>query len=1358
MKKTYLILTILFTCHSVFAQLSTLQEGFENWPPQDWDIYLLGTATDGWRQDFENISNSGQHSAYSSINNDMCDNWLVTPQIDVVNADYELKFWAYHSSVDFYQRASVHISTNSGDPADGDFTEIYATPEPVTLETWEEAVIDLSAYAGESVYIAFRYEGMFHKWYVDDVSVAPSNFTDGALTAAVFPVGVSETTSNEDVVVTVTNNGTTIINELTIDWTVNGNVQFPYNGTSLNLAPGNSTDLILGSFDFNTEGLYTIETSLNVPSDFDPSNNDLDWNYTVSSFKDGSLLSLTPEGITPLTGIQEVSATIKNEGDNTIDEISVNWTVNGVAQPVFSTSSLNLAPGSTTDVLIGQFDFATSGLYEIEATLSALGDINPDNDTYLAKAAIDTFWESFEGAEFPPEQWSIVFGIREDSNFGNAVEGEYFYSSQPDENMFGQVSDTIYTPRLQIAAGDTFTFFIETSSFLATENEVIWKDGVTGQVNVIQSISPTPNSWQEITVDISAAEGNNYIGVTSTVDGAPGLAKFDLFSSTASLHLYDQDLAIKNGDIYFLARDNVSESFDVLVKNVGAQAVNGSAYTVRLMEAPGVVLATASGINLGSWEETVITVNHTFSGQSTHRLYFEIDFAQDQNLDNNIFREADVFVVPPGVVLDEMGPKGQYNLNFPFDAAGSTQSLGQDDISQSLYLSSDFDNPGQVYGIVYSYDNLLASDRVQQLPLQVWISQTQLSDLSGGYLPNSELVLVFDGVVEILPGNNRELFIPFDQPVSYSGIDNIVIQNYQYDPQWWPSIPRFYDSSAGGGDIRSISNLNVFNLDPLNPPTGFNAFTDFPYTRFVVDPQINTSLVSGIVTDDSNNPLEDATVAIDGTSISAQTDNNGNYQLIALPYGTYDIIASKFGYNDQMETITLDSQTTVQDFVLTEKAIVEINGRVVGSNDPTTPLENVQISMEGYTSANTSTDNQGLFSFTDVYGDAEYQLTFSLYGYKDKTINVNVADVNVELGDVILEQEFISAFDVVVTTDDEITIEWKDPLLSQKVKLQNDSNQISNSYTNEPNENVWLGNIFTIDDITTITEVEIRTDIFELAVDFVTIDVFDVASEELLASSQQFLIQQDSVQTIDIPNIVVFEDIAVAVHWQNNPESTNSLAIDYSNSSVPNTAFIKFPGESIELLTDFFGGGPDSSFHVRVNTLDDGNPDTNNEELGFNVLRGLASEFPDTSNWELLNTTPVTGTSYIDDDTSSTVPAEEYRYAVEVVYAEENSAETFSNVIDGALLNVSQPDPESGVALFPVPASEVIYLSTALPIDEGSNVQIYDLTGKLVDSIVPVYGSNARMSKNISKLANGVYFVELMINNTIIHKKFIVNN
>ena len=102
-----------------------------------------------------------------------------------------LKYWEINADGGFRDKTTVLISSGSDDPTSGDFVIAYKA-DVLNTEFWEERTIDLSAYNGQTIYVAFRYEGTFHKWYIDDVSVSPVNYTDGALTQITNPTGVSE--------------------------------------------------------------------------------------------------------------------------------------------------------------------------------------------------------------------------------------------------------------------------------------------------------------------------------------------------------------------------------------------------------------------------------------------------------------------------------------------------------------------------------------------------------------------------------------------------------------------------------------------------------------------------------------------------------------------------------------------------------------------------------------------------------------------------------------------------------------------------------------------------------------------------------------------------------------------------------------------------------------------------------------------------------------------------------------------------------------------------------------------------------------------------------------------------------------
>ena len=97
---------------------------------------------------------------------------LITPRLFLQpNRDLtELRFYSYTGWPDYYYYEGVWISYDS-DPYDlNAYYEVWS-PNDVSA-SWEEVAIDLSAFQGYPVYIAFVYGGEnAHTWSIDDVSV-----------------------------------------------------------------------------------------------------------------------------------------------------------------------------------------------------------------------------------------------------------------------------------------------------------------------------------------------------------------------------------------------------------------------------------------------------------------------------------------------------------------------------------------------------------------------------------------------------------------------------------------------------------------------------------------------------------------------------------------------------------------------------------------------------------------------------------------------------------------------------------------------------------------------------------------------------------------------------------------------------------------------------------------------------------------------------------------------------------------------------------------------------------------------------------------------------------------------------------
>jgi len=147
-------------------------EDFEGSVP-GWSVYDIDGGGSYWGLSAtHNHTSGGTTSAkhgWSSV--DTQDGYLVSPEIFIpADGSFVLNFWSYNVYPNDYEKNSVLISTASGNPVDGDFIEVWTTAS--VTDSWVQSTVDLSTYAGESVFIAFRYEGNnAHDWYVDDVTV-----------------------------------------------------------------------------------------------------------------------------------------------------------------------------------------------------------------------------------------------------------------------------------------------------------------------------------------------------------------------------------------------------------------------------------------------------------------------------------------------------------------------------------------------------------------------------------------------------------------------------------------------------------------------------------------------------------------------------------------------------------------------------------------------------------------------------------------------------------------------------------------------------------------------------------------------------------------------------------------------------------------------------------------------------------------------------------------------------------------------------------------------------------------------------------------------------------------------------------
>jgi len=109
--------------------------------------------------------------------------WVISNVVHV-GTGYELSFYWRGRWTSAYNFTAVYISTGSNDPISnpGDFTmleELSPTNYPNTWLQWNKAMYDLSSYANQNIYIAFKYIGDHaHDFFVDEINVAPMPYCE----------------------------------------------------------------------------------------------------------------------------------------------------------------------------------------------------------------------------------------------------------------------------------------------------------------------------------------------------------------------------------------------------------------------------------------------------------------------------------------------------------------------------------------------------------------------------------------------------------------------------------------------------------------------------------------------------------------------------------------------------------------------------------------------------------------------------------------------------------------------------------------------------------------------------------------------------------------------------------------------------------------------------------------------------------------------------------------------------------------------------------------------------------------------------------------------------------------------------
>lgn len=249
-----------------FEDVNTGTQGYTTTLPDNWVAYEDNlTNYNGSDQDLtpfgkswfvmtqNNVGNIAASVSYT-MQGTACDRWMVTPQIHIEeNGPYVLTFQQYGSQ--YGEDLSVYVSTT--DNAKASFTQrLYQEYPAITFKR----VVNLSAYAGQDIYLAFVSKGIDALFVgVDDITVTKTWSADSILYAGAQTVVSAPMNTNFDFEVAVMNMGYNTLTSFDIEYTVGNNAPQTFNVTGLNIAP-------------SAYSVATVSTSYATPGDNVPIN------------------------------------------------------------------------------------------------------------------------------------------------------------------------------------------------------------------------------------------------------------------------------------------------------------------------------------------------------------------------------------------------------------------------------------------------------------------------------------------------------------------------------------------------------------------------------------------------------------------------------------------------------------------------------------------------------------------------------------------------------------------------------------------------------------------------------------------------------------------------------------------------------------------------------------------------------------------------------------------------------------------------------------------------------------------------------------------------------------------------------
>lgn len=624
-------------------------------------------------------------------------------------------------------------------------------------------------------------------------------------------------------------------------------------------------------------------------------------NLTIKPNKGSASLSALDFGLnnSPATA----DYTIRNSSNNGALTISAITAPEGSAFSVAAELPITIPDNQSATI---QITFAGDpGIYNDSLTVEhdGVGDQKiAVSGTMLSPTAL---LESFEGESFPPILWESKQGkwktTTDSKHHGNA-------SVVNTEN----VADTLVTPLLHLAAGDSIAFAAKATASTGYNTDLLYSaDGKTWQT--LESISVYNsywNTWEPMAVYMPEdfVEGDYYIGFASKK------TYLDLIYGPQVVY-QEHRIDIKSFSGKNKGMVNYTQDFTIDIACLGTEGETADSYSIDLMNGNETIGSyTVEPMVLGDMKSYTCSWTPHTTGEAQVYALLTLNgvVTSTDTITVNVIEESLITNIMIGDLSTKVATPNYKHFLY-----------------ETLYTPADLTglNAGDVIETV-NVPYFVTDAAVKGYRVNIWIGNTEKSSLTTDKMSEADITglshIGADLRFEVGGSQEEPLYFEMrpETPITYEGGNLSLI--VAVDSTYYKTGINFFSKAV------ATKSMKYFNCDGDTSADYMDTWTNGTYTTslreniMVVQLGLATEAptVYGVVTrSDNDEPIEGATVTMKSGEIiySTTTDASGAYSIDVLQPGKeYEMSVSKDSYTGvEGVIVAVDKDDVEQNFELT---------------------------------------------------------------------------------------------------------------------------------------------------------------------------------------------------------------------------------------------------------------------------------------------------------------------------------------------------------------------------------------------------------------------------------------------------------